>query len=86
MLWDLKDKKDIYKNITEYTKLLKLLGIRNYYSVSVLPTNAQKKYNNLKSLEFIKNAQNVILVGNPGIGTWCKCQVQNVEKFQNENA
>lgn len=115
-----KDKKDIHKNITEYTKLLKLPGIRKYYedeikesllkdigyeefllnllvkendlrqgrakanrikyanfpykkylediSVSDLPSDAQKKYSNLKSLEFIKNGQNVILAGNPGTG------------------
>ena len=33
-----------------------------------LPENAQAKIDNLESLEFIKNGQNVILAGNPGTG------------------
>jgi len=33
-----------------------------------LPENAQAKIDDLESLEFIKNGQNVILAGNPGTG------------------
>jgi DNA replication protein DnaC len=37
-------------------------------SVSDLPEDAQKKFNSLKTLDFIKAGQNVILAGNPGTG------------------
>lgn len=33
-----------------------------------LPQNAREKLNALKSLEFIKNGQNIIMCGNPGTG------------------
>lgn len=36
--------------------------------VDCLPQDAQKKLKLLKSLDFIKNGQNVILAGNPGTG------------------
>jgi DNA replication protein DnaC len=115
-----KDKKDIHRNISEYTSLLKLPGIRRCFEeeiteavlkdsdyesfllnllekehdlrqeharnnriryanfpykkylediiVSDLPEDAQKKLNQLKSLDFIKTGQNVLLAGNPGTG------------------
>lgn len=37
-------------------------------SVVDLPEDAQKKFNSLKTLDFIKSGQNVILAGNPGTG------------------
>ena len=37
-------------------------------SVADLPEDAQKKFNSLKTLDFIKSGQNVILAGNPGTG------------------
>lgn len=117
---NLKDKKDILKNISEYTSLLKLPGIRKNFdeeikeailgdigyesfllnllekeydlrqesaknnriryanfpykkylediSVSDLPEDAQKKLNQLKTLDFIKTGQNIIFAGNTGTG------------------
>src|SRR5690606_25141782 len=37
-------------------------------SVCDLPEDAQKKYKQLKTLEFIKEGRNLILAGNPGTG------------------
>jgi DNA replication protein DnaC len=36
--------------------------------VDELPPDAQKKYNRLRTLDFIKEGRNVILAGNPGTG------------------
>jgi DNA replication protein DnaC len=36
--------------------------------VGELPPDAQRKYNRLKTLDFIKEGRNVILAGNPGTG------------------
>ena len=110
----------LHARITEYTKELKLPGIRKYYQeetdnavhedlgyaeylvkvlereyalrlenrktarirragfpdkkylealdVSALPNDGRKKFNVLKSLEFLRSGQNVILAGNPGTG------------------
>ncbi len=110
----------LHARIVEYTKALKLPGIRKYYQeetdnavhgdlgyaeylvkvlereyalrlenrktarirragfpykkyleeldVSALPDDGRKKFNVLKSLEFLRSGQNVILAGNPGTG------------------
>lgn len=41
-------------------------------SISDLPEDAQKKYKQLKTLEFIKEGRNLILAGSPGTGNYRK--------------
>ncbi len=90
-----RDKHDLNESIIEFTKELKLPGIRKIFKeeslnaanenltyehflnnllakedlkIAELPSDGQKKLIMLKTLDFIKNGQNIILSGNPGTG------------------